>query len=161
MKMFNLKQFFGLIIFAFWVAGHACAQVNLPKQRDNVIEAAEAFLKSLELPVPEDKNALDPFLGNIRRDEPQVDEPAKVDVAPSEIDSVDLLRRLAQSINASGTAIMGDNRFLLTSRQRLAVGSVFVVKLNGRDYEVMLSEVTSTTFTIKRNNQAYTRAVKL
>lgn len=159
--MANLHQFIGFVVAGLLSACSVVAQVNLPKQREDVIVAAEAFLKAREAETPKDKYALDPFLGNIQRNAPPVEAPAKLVSAPIDVDSSDLLRRLALSVTASGTAIMGENRFLLTGRQRIMMGETFIIKLNGRDYEVVLSEVTSTTFTIRRNENTYTRAVKL
>jgi hypothetical protein len=159
--MVNSKKFTNIVSALCFLSVSLGAQVNLPKQREDVIATAEAFLKTREASIPDDQDALDPFLGKIKVSSAVSDQSQDVAARVAEADSADLIRRIALSINASGTAILGENRFLLTGRHRHRVGSSFVVKYNGVDYEVILSEVTSTTFTIKRNNQTHTRAVKL
>jgi hypothetical protein len=134
--------------------------INLPAQRESTLELGRSFLASREKEKIEYENAPDPFIGKVA---PVVAEVA-VEAAPvpeKVINEVELLRNLASQISARGTAILGEDRFLLLSQKRLKVGESFIISFNGNDYEVVLSDLTSTTFTIKRNDLTFTRPVLL
>lgn len=135
------------------------AQVNHPSKRDVVLAEAQALLATRSAELPSDKTSLDPFIGNIARG---VDKPVEEVVeVRSSVNEADLLKALADRVNARGTAIMGEDKFLLLGQKRLKVGSVFTISFEGQDYELMLLDVTSTTFTVQRKGLSLTRPVKV
>lgn len=150
---------------AFGVYSVSCAQsvsivLNQPTNRDSLIAAGKALLANREEPVALDKGAPDPFVGKVAEvvvQAPTVTAP----VVRAVINEAELLQNLANRLSARGTAIMGDDRFLLLSQKRLKVGESVTINFDGKDYEVWLADVTSTTFTIRRNDLTYTRAVSL
>jgi hypothetical protein len=136
------------------------AILNQPAQRDAVIDAGHEFLAEREKLIVSDKGAPDPFIGKVEEvaaPDPSLEAP----VVKAVINEAELLQNLASRISARGTAIMGTDKFLLLSQKRLKVGDSTIINFEGRDYEVWLSDVTSTTFTIRRNDLTFTRAVLL
>jgi len=135
--------------------------LNLPAQRDTVIANGAAFLAARDKTIVDDTGAPDPFIGKVVE---SIVEEATVENAPIAkvvINEVELLQNLANKMPARGTAIMGEDRFLLLSQKRLKVGDSTIISFDGKDYEVWLTGLSSTTFTIRRNELTYTRAVLL
>lgn len=156
---FFIKHMAGGLAFAS-MAVSAFAQINLPNQRDDVIAAGQVLLAARGGAVPSDKNAPDPFIGKVEPVAAEVPT-LEVPVVRAIVNEAELLQKIANQMSARGTAIMGDDRFLLLSQKRLKVGDSITINFDGKDYEVWLAEVTSTTFTIRRNSLSYTRAVML
>lgn len=154
-----------LIIAALGFSSVSVAQtisvvLNQPANRDALIMAGSALLSSRDEPLVSDKEAPDPFVGKVIEVAVQAPTVA-APVVRAVINEAELLQNLANRMSARGTAIMGDDRFLLLSQKRLKVGESVTINFDGKDYEVWLAEVTSTTFTIRRNDLTYTRAVSL
>ncbi len=149
----------GLCGVVFCVGQTISIAITTPDQRDVTVEAGNLILSDREKPIPSDIGAPDPFIGVV--EEVVEDSPVIITPIVKVVNQGELLQRLANSIQARGTAILGEDRFLLLSQKRLKVGESIVINLDGRDYELWLSSLTSTTFTVRLNDLSYTRAVLL
>ena len=152
----------GLSIFGFCIAVSITygqgAEINLPKQRDAVVLSAQSLLVKKTEALPKGPNVVDPFIGIVPIAEPE--ESHQV-ITVASVNNAELAASLAAQINATGTLVFGDKRFLLTSQKRFKIGDVIKINFNEANYEVTLTDVTATNLTIKYKDTLYTRAVKL
>jgi hypothetical protein len=133
--------------------------LNLPAQREATIAVGLGLLAVRDKEVAFDKNAPDPFIGKASPVTESIVE--VVPIPRAVINEADLLSSLANQLSARGTAILGQDRILLLSQKRVKVGESITISFDGNDYEVVLSDLSSTTFTIKRNGLTFTRPVLL
>lgn len=163
MTPISFRKFLGVSIIVSVCSGLQGQGVkvilNQPAQRDATIAAGEKLLANREKSVVSDEGAADPFVGKIEKAPVEKVEDAPLPVVKVIVDEAELLRNLANQVSARGTAILGADKFLLLGQKRLKVGESTIINFDGKDYEVWLEGVTSTTFTIRRNNLSYTRAV--
>ncbi len=71
-----------------------------------------------------------------------------------------VLATLAEKLSPSGTAIMGGNPILLFGSRRLTVGDRLTVTFEGVDYQLDITAITRTTFTLRLNREEITRPIK-
>jgi len=136
-------------------------KVNLPAQREATILSGNEFLAERGKVIELEQDSPDPFIGKVIPVQ-EADKPnEKLPIVNLFVNEADLLRNLSNSLLARGTAIMGADKFLLLRQKRFKVGDSITISFEGKDYEVWLSDVTSTTFTIRRNELTHTRAVLL
>lgn len=132
-----------------------------PKLREQVVadavRVAEARNSEAKLPTP----LPNPFVPRERVGEAVA--PAAAPEAPPvpSVDGADLLARLAARIPATGTVMLGGESILLLGQKRLKVGELFTISFEGRNHELQLAAVTSTTFTVRRGENVHTRPVHL
>lgn len=77
----------------------------------------------------------------------------------------DVLETLSQRIPSQGTIQAPGNRTLLMvgtgpGARRLQVGDVFTVTYNNQDYDLALTAIDRTTFTLRYRNEEITRPIK-
>ena len=70
------------------------------------------------------------------------------------------LETLAARIVPKGTIIFGGQPLLNIGNSRLRVGAHFTVTFNGQDYDLELTAINSTTFTLRYHNEEITRSIK-
>jgi hypothetical protein len=70
------------------------------------------------------------------------------------------LESLAARIVPKGTIIFGGQPLLNIGNSRLRVGAHFTVTFNGQDYDLELTAINSTTFTLRYHNEEITRSIK-
>lgn len=73
----------------------------------------------------------------------------------------DLVVKAALSIPATGTASLGGQTFLLTGQKKFKVGDKLSVDVDGLPYEVVISSITPTSFTVTKGGFSHTRAIRL
>lgn len=71
-----------------------------------------------------------------------------------------LLDVIAARIMPSGTLILGGESLLIFGQKRLRVGDRLTVSYDGRDYELELTAIERTTFTLRLNRDEITRPIK-
>ena len=71
-----------------------------------------------------------------------------------------VLATLAEKLSPSGTAIIGGNPILLFGSRRLTVGDRLTVTYDGADYQLDITAITRTTFTLRLNREEITRPIK-
>lgn len=89
---------------------------------------------------------------------------AKVNAAePSLVVAVadrDRLIALAPLVSPSGSVQLGDKAMLLFGQKRLKVGDSIPIVFQGATYELQISAIERTTFTLRLNNEEITRPIK-
>jgi hypothetical protein len=71
-----------------------------------------------------------------------------------------VLSTLADKLSPSGTAIIGGEPILLFGSRRLKVGDRLTVTYEGADYNLDITAITRTTFTLRLNREEITRPIK-
>lgn len=71
----------------------------------------------------------------------------------------DLLGTIAALIKPSGTILLGDDRYLLLRQKRLKVGDHLTITFEGFDYDLEISAIDSTNFTLRLNREEITRPI--
>jgi len=74
--------------------------------------------------------------------------------------SHDLLVELASQMSPTGSAILGGESFLLFGQKKMKVGDKITITFEGGVYEVEVTSIERTNFTIRLNRDEYTRPIK-
>jgi hypothetical protein len=72
----------------------------------------------------------------------------------------DLLKKMADSITPSGMMQLGDRAILLVGKKKLKVGDRLSVNTDGTAYELEVSAIDRTSFTLRLKNEEITRPIK-
>lgn len=73
----------------------------------------------------------------------------------------DKLNEIAAKLDPSGTAVFGGEQVLLFPGKQLHRGDRFVITYEGRDFELELTDIQRTTFSLRYNRTEITRPIKL
>lgn len=142
------------------------ADMDSPDKRKAVVDTASRLAKVP--PVPEKlelKN--NPF--NIPGfDTPDQDEKAAARAAQvaagAKVEEVlsdgEILDKIAAKIVPSGTIFLGGQPMLMFGKKFVRVGSLFKVTYNGNDYDLVLTSIDRTTFTLSLNHAKTTRPIQ-
>lgn len=71
-----------------------------------------------------------------------------------------VLEQLAEKIIPTGIARMGGNAILLFGQKKLKVGDRLTITFEGNDYDLDITAIGSTNFTLRYNNEEITRSIK-
>lgn len=71
-----------------------------------------------------------------------------------------VLSTLADKLSPSGTAIIGGEPILLFGSRRLKIGDRLTVTFEGADYNLDITAISRTTFTLRLNREEITRPIK-
>ena len=71
-----------------------------------------------------------------------------------------MLATLADKLSPSGIAIIGGEPILLFGSRRLKIGDQLTVTYEGADYNLDITAITRTTFTLRLNREEITRPIK-
>ena len=74
--------------------------------------------------------------------------------------SHEVLQSIAGKITPSGAAIIGDQAILLFGQKKVKVGDHLKITFEGGDYLLEVTTITSTSFTLRLNNEEVTRPIK-
>lgn len=72
----------------------------------------------------------------------------------------DLLKKLAEEIRPTGMMQLGESIFLLIGKKRLKVGDRIAVNSGGVAYDVEISFIDRTSFTLRIKSEELTRPIK-
>lgn len=72
----------------------------------------------------------------------------------------DFLKIIAERIMPSGTVILGGEPMLIFGKKRLRIGDRLTVTYDGRDYELVVTAIERTTFSLRLNQDEITRPIK-
>lgn len=72
----------------------------------------------------------------------------------------ELLAAVAAKIPTTGTISLGGKPLLISGKNRIEVGSHFTVVYNGQEYELELTAIDRTTFTVRYKGEEFTRPIK-
>ncbi len=160
-----------------WVAAIAmvlacemmASDVQPPRVREKTVAAARALAadRAVEPTLP--ATVRNPFLsaeqlatadgaGTDDLGLPLVDPAA---VAAPEDAPLEQLALIAARIPATGVIRLGGRPLLLLGQTRLRVGDLVRAELDGREYELVLTEITLASFTVKLGELSHTRPIRL
>src|SRR5690606_1412775 len=80
--------------------------------------------------------------------------------APKPTNTRDLLAAIAGQIKVTGSAVLGGQPILLSSRNRYKVGDPIEATYEGKTVTVIISAIDRTTFTLRLNGEEFTRPIK-
>ena len=72
----------------------------------------------------------------------------------------EILENLAAKLPTKGTIILNGQPFLILTGGRVKVGDKFTVAFNGQDYELELTAIERTTFTLRYHGEEIVRPIK-
>jgi hypothetical protein len=79
---------------------------------------------------------------------------------PGVLGDGNILAALASRITPSGTVKLGDTYILLFGQKKLKVGDVLPIVFQGATYELQLSAIERTSYTLRLNKEEITRPIK-
>jgi hypothetical protein len=103
-------------------------------------------------------NPFDPIQPSAPNAEPE--KGASQSVAPVLVSDRELLKRMAEGVVASGMMQLGDRTFLLVGKKKLKVGDRLAVNSDGNAYELEISAIDRTSFTLRLKDEEITRPIK-
>jgi hypothetical protein len=130
-------------------------KVDIPPaiQRENTLQLAKQALKPEVTPLPDPLP--NPFAG-------KVDPVTQIEAAPVTIAvDMELLSRVAATISVSGTFNMGGQPMLLVGSKKFKIGDSFPVFFEGQSYDLVISAINPTNFSVQYRALTYTRATRL
>ncbi len=71
-----------------------------------------------------------------------------------------VLEQLAEKIVPSGIARLGGNAILLFGQKKLKVGDRLTITFEGNDYDLDITSIGNTNFTLRYNSEEITRSIK-
>lgn len=72
----------------------------------------------------------------------------------------ELLEHIATRIQPSGIFRVGDESFLTFGQKRVNPGDILTVTYDGQDYQIEVTAIDQSTFTLRLNKEEYTRPLK-
>lgn len=151
-----------IFLFSLMLAGanmlSAQADIPPPDTRVAVVTAVKKVMESRGNPAEISEDSISPFTGKVRAAEPEPDY-SNLPV-PVGLSGPELLSQLAGKIPSTGTLVFGGNALLLIGPKRVKIGETIAVNHDGKDYQLTLTAVTSTTFTVKLGDELSTRPVR-
>lgn len=69
----------------------------------------------------------------------------------------EILAAVAPRITPTGTVVLGGEPILLFGQKRLKVGDVYPISFEGREYEVVITAIDRTSYTLRLNQELLTR----
>jgi hypothetical protein len=81
-------------------------------------------------------------------------------VAPVLVSDRELLEKIAEEVIATGMMQQGDRTFLLIGKKRFKVGEHLAVNSGGIAYDVEISFIDRTSFTLRLNKEEITRPIR-
>ena len=154
-------------------AGFAATDVAPPKARDLVIVDAHALAEATARPATLPANFTNPFAvkaGAAGEDAGARTTPGAsggdggqsgtADVVPP-VSPGELIKQLAAQIPVTGSVQLNQTPFLLLGGKRLKVGDTVAVSLEGKNHELIISEINLATFTVRLGAVTHTRAIRI
>lgn len=142
-------------------AGAAVSDLTTPAKRAQSVETAErlAQVPVLEpLPAPLPQLFHPPGFDQPDASEARPAAPGAEDTGPATDHEV--LEKIAARVRPSGIINLGGEPFLIFGQKRLRVGDHLIITLEKNDYEVVITAIESTTYTLRLNRDEITRSLK-
>ena len=135
-----------------------------PSRRQPSVEQAAA-LAGEQPPEALPAELNNPFFPNSLKPEPEPVAPvpaSSTETAPAPVvamSSYDLLETIAPQINPSGTLILRGHRLLLFGQKKIQIGDVLPIVYQEKRYELIISNIEASYFTIQLNGAEVTRPI--
>lgn len=138
-------------------AGLWAQGVATPQSRMMTLDLARTLLTAEPIVVEADTLAYKNPFGSRRPVVTSPDRPAPVITS---VNDRDVLLRAGEVILPSGTMMLGDVPILLFGQKKLKVGDVVPIVFQGKTYELQVSSIERTSFTLRLNKEEITRPIK-
>jgi hypothetical protein len=161
----SLLTLFALLLAAAPAVLAQRSDLTPPARRAATVDAAAKLLQPRQLaPLPE--QMIPPF-SPPAFEQPDPEE-IKAQQAAAAVSNVPVrpagdrgvLEALAARLEPSGTAILGGEAILLFGQKRLKVGDRLTITFEGFDYNLDITDIGRTTFTLRLNREEITRPIK-
>jgi hypothetical protein len=168
LRRFILRAALGLAAFSAQLpklSAQASTDVAPPKAREKVMaDAAIVLAKSGDFvappsPMPNPFVAKDDGENAATEHAPATAAAGPARAAPAHSGGAQL-SQLAALIPATGVITVGGSSMLLTGTKRLKIGDACTVTFEGQAYDLTLTAISSTSFTVKRGDSLHTRPVR-
>lgn len=140
--------------------GEPASDILPPQKRTASLDLARALLTTKPVEISTDeiaqKNPFNPI-------KPIVESESVARPSATHGDALserDLLQRLAVTVTPSGTMQLGDQLILLFGQKKLKVGDRLPIVFQGATYELQISAIERTSFSLRINNAEITRPIK-
>jgi len=90
----------------------------------------------------------------------EVNTPSRVEEVVSLAPDRDILVGAQSQVRPTGSMKLGGNVFLLIGQKKLKVGDIIQIVFNGQTYELSISAIDSTNFTLRYKSEEITRPIK-
>jgi len=142
------------------VAGEPPGDLPPPAQRDGQIAAAER-LAVRPRPVPAPAETPSPFApAGFDPVEPADPKRSAGGAAEKPRGDRETLELLAAQLSPSGVIVLRGSHLLILSNRQHPAGTRFTVSFQGQEHELLLAEVTRTTYTLRYRGEETTRTIK-
>ena len=158
--MKTIVRSFLFIAVAAGLHAQSASDILPPQRRTATLDLARTLLttKPVEVSAEElaQKNPFNPVKPVV-----ETEVAAKPAASGSEVlGERDLLQRLAATVTPSGTMQLGDQLILLFGQKKLKVGDRLPIVFQGATYELQVSAIERTSFSLRINNAEITRPIK-
>lgn len=158
-----MKTIVHSFLFIALTAGlYAAPSVDIlpPQKRTASLDLVRSLLTTKPIDISADSLAKNnPF--NPVKPVVEAETVSKGPVTPgSALNEQDLLKSLAATVTPSGTMQLGDQLILLFGQKKLKVGDRIPIVFQGSTYELQISAIERTSFSLRINNAEITRPIK-
>lgn len=161
------KTAFSFLLMAgtLMAAGDPAADIPVPQKRVEVVGFAKGVINSQDTNVPPVDAATlkNPFSPAVLPTPQQTSSvtPA-TGGAPSVVETSDYARLedIAPKVTPTGSVVIGGESLLLFGQKRLKVGDHLPIVFEGKPYDLEISGIQSTSFTLRLNGVEITRPIK-
>jgi hypothetical protein len=148
------------LVFPRAVAGEPAGDLPAPAQREGQVAAAER-LAVRPRPVPAPADTPSPFApAGFDPAEPVDSKRAAAGAAEKPRGDRETLELLAAQLSPSGVIVLRGSHLLILSNRQHPAGTRFTVTLQGQEHELLLAEVTRTTYSLRYREEETTRTIK-
>lgn len=142
------------------IAGEPAGDLPPPAQRAGQVAAAERLaVRSRPAPVPTETPS--PFAPTgFDAADPADPKQAAAGVGEKPRGDRETLELLAAQLSPSGVIVLRGSPLLILSNRQYPAGTRFTVTLQGQEHELLLVEVSRTTYTLRYRAEETTRTIK-
>jgi hypothetical protein len=166
MKSFRLLLL-AAAAFVASVAHAAIADIVPPKKRAETVALAQRLLQSKEATLLPAAGIKDPFTAKDPDPAPSVEGgpgiaegPPPLPPPPPLAPDRELIEAIAPLITPTGTAIIGGQSLLLFGSKRLKVGDTLPIIYKDKPYELTITAIEGTNFTLRLRAEEITRPIR-
>lgn len=133
------------------------SEIDSPQKRMMTVDTARILLTSRPVEDSgEDILKKDPF--NPPRD--VIAQEIETPVGKAALGDREVLMSLSREVTPSGTMKLGDTQILLFGQKKLKVGDSVSIVFQGVPYEIQISGIERTSYTLRLNREEITRPIK-
>jgi hypothetical protein len=150
-----------LVIFPALALGQTASDLSTLEKRTASLDLARSLLTTKSFnDSAEEINRKNPF--NPQRAVVQHidDVPTPTAETPVTIADRDRLVGMAEGVTPTGTMQLGDTAYLLFGQKKFKEGDSMPISFQGATYEVQISAIERTNFTLRYNNEEIIRPIK-